>query len=238
LNIGDSYYSGKGSPTQPDLKNEARRPPVRVLDRPGATWARPKSLLGIPWRLAFALQDDGWTLRSDIIWHKANGMPESVADRPMKTHEHVFLFARAARYHFDLNAIRQPHAEPTVSAAARARKPYTAPGQRTNAKTRGMADGGANPGDVWTLPAQPFPDAHFAVMPAALAERCILAGSRPGDVVLDPFSGSGTTGMVALRAGRRYVGIDLSAEYLELSLKTRLLQAALLDECEGAETPP
>ncbi|WP_043737801.1 DNA-methyltransferase [Nocardia asiatica] len=227
LNLGDSFYSGKGSPTQPDLKNEARRPPARVLDRPGAGWAKPKSLLGIPWRVAFTLQDDGWVLRNAIVWHKPNAMPESITDRLSVRYEQVFLFVKSRRYWFDLDAIREPHAESTIAAASRARKPYTAPGQRPNAKTRGMAENGANPGDVWSINTQPFPGAHFATMPLELAERCVQAGCKPGGTVLDPFSGSGTTGLAAAKHGRRYVGIDLNREYLDLSLRTRLQQPGL-----------
>ena len=229
LNLGDSYYSGRGNPgpNADDRKRVARRGWVRPVDRPGQEWSSPKNLLGIPWRVAFALQDDGWILRNDIIWAKPNAMPESVTDRLSSRHEHLFLFSKARRYWFDLDPIREPHAESTVSAATRARIPYTAPGQRPNTKTRGMHHGGANPGDVWSINTRPFSEAHFAVMPIALAERCILAGCRPGGTVLDPFSGSGTTGLAATRNGRRYVGIDLSAEYLALSLKTRLQQGAL-----------
>lgn len=154
-----------------------------------------KNLIGIPWRVAFALQQDGWTLRSEVIWHKTAGMPESVKDRPSRRHEHVFMFAKSPRYWFDIEAVRP---EPAASAS-----------------------------DVWGIPVQPFSEAHFAVMPSALAERCILASSRPGGTVLDPFSGSGTTGMAAAKHSRRYVGIDLNADYLDLSLKTRLQQPGL-----------
>lgn len=190
-----------------------------------------KSLLGIPWRVAFALQADGWVLRSDIIWAKTNCMPESVTDRPAKTHEHVFLFAPGPRYHFDLDAIRQPRADSTIASAARSTRPYQAPGQKVHSKRTRMSESvGANPGDVWLLPTQPFPAAHFACMPPALAERCVLAGCPEGGTVLDPFCGSGTTGMVALRHGRRFVGIDINASYLDLALRTRLAQAALIEE--------
>ena len=236
INIGDSYSSkvkGSGGTAKVTLASpatgayfDARRFNMDVPE---------KNLLGMPWRVAFALQDDGWILRNAIIWHKPNAMPESVTDRLATRHEQVFLFAKSRRYRFDLDAIREPHAETTIAAAARARIPYAAPGQKPQAKTRGMAELGANPGDVWSIPTSPFTDAHFACMPPALAERCILAGCKPGGVVLDPFSGSGTTGLAATKHGRRYVGIDLNPEYLALSLRTRLAQTALIEEtaCAG-----
>ncbi len=230
LNLGDSYYSGKGSPTQPDLSNKARRPPARVLDQPGANWAKPKNLLGIPWRVAFALQDDGWVLRNDIIWAKPNAMPESVTDRLSNRHEHLFMLSKSRRYWFDLDPVREEHEfaipgrkGPGGGWADGQSRGTPASGRRT---LNGNI-GGKNPGDVWSIATTPFPGAHFAVFPAALAERCILAGCKPGGVVLDPFSGSGTTGMVATKHGRRYVGIDLNDDYLRLSLETRLSQGVL-----------
>lgn len=226
LNLGDSYYAGRGSPTQPDMKNSARRPADRVLDQPGREWAKPKDLLGIPWRVAFALQDDGWWLRNDIIWTKPNAMPESVADRLSGRHEHVFLLTKSRNYWFDLDAIREPsirNGEGDHNGGFRGARTLrdTGPGSGSSNPS------GRNPGDVWTIPTTPFPGAHFAVFPLALAERCVLAGCRPGGVVLDPYSGSGTTGLAATRHGRRYVGIDLSREYLDLSLRTRLHQSVL-----------
>ncbi|MCF3939950.1 DNA-methyltransferase [Gordonia tangerina] len=243
LNLGDSYYSGKGSPTQPDLKNEARRPSDRVLDNPGAEWAKPKSLLGIPWRVALALQNDGWILRNEVIWSKPNGMPESITDRLSKRHEHVFMFAKSARYWFDLDPIREPcstldPSDPSYRAngkSDRRRKSHAVPPSQspqtnmipTGTRHSSQFELGRNPGDVWSIPTTPFPGAHFAVMPLALAERCIQAGCKPDGTVLDPFSGSGTTGLAAARHGRRYVGIDLSREYLDLSLRTRLSEPTL-----------
>lgn len=255
LNLGDSYYSGRGNPepNADDGKQPARRGWVRPVDRPSQPWGRPKSLLGIPWRVAFALQDDGWTLRNEIIWAKANAMPESVVDRLSCKHEHVFLFTKSRRYWFDIDPIREQYA---VTSVARAKYGFAAGleggtngksnGPLRSAREAGKASGtnlrptgkrhtaanpnGANPGDVWTLPTQPFAEAHFAVMPQALAERAILAGCKPGGTVLDPFSGSGTTGLAASKHGRKYVGIDLNAEYLDLSLRTRLGQMALLDD--------
>lgn len=238
LNLGDSY-AGTGETGRNDAQRVGRDdlPQYGSLvqaDRPGRrlriSYGLPaKNLLGIPWRVAFALQDDGWILRNHIVWHKPNAMPESVTDRLSGRHESLFLFARSPRYWFDLDAIREPHAESTIAAATRARIPYAAPGQKPNTKSRPMGERGANPGDVWSVNTQPFTDAHFAVMPRTLAERCVLSGCGPGRVVLDPFCGSGTTGMVALKHGRRFVGIDLSSRYLDLALKTRLSQTALIE---------
>jgi site-specific DNA-methyltransferase (cytosine-N4-specific) len=182
----------------------------------------------MPWRVAFALQDDGWTLRNDIIWHKPNGMPENVNDRLANKHEHLFMLSKARRYWFDLDAIRVPSVQ-----AGRVRRDRVGgnKGTETAHSPGGLFEGSetSNPGDVWSVVTQPFAAAHFAVMPVALAERAIAAGCKPGGVVLDPFSGSGTTGLAAARHGRRYVGIDLNREYLDLSLRTRLGQVSLLD---------
>lgn len=229
LNLGDSYYSGRGASTGVDEKNPARRFGVRSVDKGGADWAKPKDLLGIPWRVAFALQDDGWTLRNDIIWAKPNGMPESVTDRLALKHEHLFMFAKSPRYWFGLDAIREPHSEATnarlASGPVGVRR--VTPGESREDNAVASLDKGKNPGDVWTLATQPFSEAHFAVMPQALAERAVLAGCKPEGTVLDPFSGSGTTGLVANKHGRKYVGIDLSADYLDLSLRTRFAQPGL-----------
>ena len=235
-----------------------------------------KNLLGIPWRVAFALQDDGWILRNAIIWNKPNAMPESVTDRLSGRYENVFMFSKAQRYWFDLDPIREPYRGDRAP-SRRARTGHTnkenscatpwTPGLGSIASAEGIAgntnapagqeplagllraqrkaDGigkpappgpastQANPGDVWDIPTQLFSAAHFAVMPQKLAQRCILAGCKPGGTVLDPFSGSGTTGLAAQRLGRRYIGIDLNAEYLDLSLKTRLVNAPLDFEVTG-----
>jgi site-specific DNA-methyltransferase (cytosine-N4-specific) len=242
LNIGDSYnaYNGNRGPSSTGF---SRNEPLPALPKgAGLTTDSlpPKNLLGIPWRVAFALQDDGWILRNAIIWAKPNAMPESVTDRLSGRYEHVFMFSRSRRYWFDLDPIREQHAESSLVPQGAARKrPYDS-GKSGAAKVPGSAGqsglaaglrelhpSGRNPGDVWTIPTQPFRAAHFAVMPVQLAQRCILAGCKPGGTVLDPFSGSGTTGLAAQRTGRRYIGIDLNAEYLDLSLNTRLTNAVL-----------
>lgn len=252
VNVGDSYAStGGSSGVGPNAVVGSTRRQSEARTRPSAD--RPaKNLLGIPWRLAFALQDDGWILRNDIVWAKPNAMPESVTDRLAVRHEYVFMFSRSRRYWFDLDPIREPLAHPaesTQNSWARDTKEADVPGQtmrqhradrpgkgggtnlRPASKQHLTPDthGGRNPGTVWTIPTTSFPGAHYAVMAPALAERCILAGCRPGGTVLDPYSGAGTTGMVANRHGRRYIGIDLDAGALDLSLKTRLAQGALMD---------
>lgn len=219
INLGDSYYSGKGEPTQPDLKNVARRPGKRVLDGPSWGLTR-KNLIGIPWRVAFALQDDGWILRNEIVWEKPNAMPEAVNDRCSVRHEQVFLFARSARYWFDLDAVREPHAAPLRTPGATAFGARNASHVRTRTKDYvGPETPGRNPGDVWKIATQAYPEAHFAVFPIDLPIRCIKAGCKPGGTVLDPFSGSGTTGEAARKLGRKYIGIDLNPAYHDLAVK-------------------
>jgi DNA modification methylase len=259
LNIGDSYSrtggggSGssdgkvgrngakKSSPTYSRLSEEAfiagsdSEPTGRPATK--ANFLPEKNLLGIPWRVAFALQDDGWILRNAIIWNKPNAMPESVTDRLSGRYEMVFMFSKSRKYWFDLDPIREPlagpvHAPgnnppPSVAAIRGANASKGMSGQYAEPDRAWGSDKGRNPGDVWNINTQPFSAAHFAVMPAQLAQRCIVAGCKPGGTVLDPFSGSGTTGLAAQRLGHKYIGIDLNAEYLDLSLRTRLHDAAL-----------
>jgi site-specific DNA-methyltransferase (cytosine-N4-specific) len=241
LNIGDSYAKGTGPVSAPGRTSTLHSPaPGQAVPNHKSTSDRPhKNMLGIPWRVAFALQGDGWILRNAIVWDKSNAMPESVTDRLATTYELVFMLTRSPRYWFDLDAVRQAH---TSAERFNHRVPNLAPhawipapgavanNNRAGGDGVGFADAGRNPGDVWTIATSPFPAAHFAVMAPALAHRCIAAGCRPGGTVLDPFCGSGTTGMVALKHGRRFVGIDLSARYLDLALRTRLAQGALLDD--------
>lgn len=184
LNIGDGYTSGNRGWRAPDKKNPARAMDVRP-DTPEGL--KPKDLLGIPWRLAFALQDDGWYLRADIIWNKPNAMPESVKDRPTRSHEYLFMFTKSEKYFYDRTAVLEPN--------------------------------GRNRRTVWDIHTQGFNGAHFATFPPRLVEPCILASSRPGDVVLDPFFGSGTVGVVAQQLDRRYAGIELNPEYVALAAR-------------------
>ena len=237
LNLGDSYTHKKASGAQGAGGQRSSRTFTAELSG-GWDGLPDKNLMGIPWRVAFALQDDGWILRNDIIWAKPNGMPESIADRLSAKHEHLFLFSKKPRYWFDLDPIREPHAETSMARSGRNRfavdRSQEGVGSpNTVNPAQAVHDGGRNPGDVWTIATQPFSEAHFATMPPLLAERCVQAGCKPGGTVLDPFSGSGTTGLAAARHGRRYVGIDLNRDYLDMSLRTRLSQPSLTTEASA-----
>jgi DNA modification methylase len=268
LNLGDSYagswgnYGGqnRGNGTQREIINgsQAQVRPEAYGDAIPANARVPglksKDLVGIPWRVAFALQTDGWWLRSDIIWHKPNPMPESVTDRPTKAHEYLFLLAKSEKYYYDSESVKEP------AICGDPRKPY-APGQvdargnghnrgggkvrpsvergRFNGKTEAMAAEGRNAfraiedwrnkRSVWTVSTQPYPDAHFATFPPDLILPCILAGCPAGGVVLDPFFGAGTTGLVAKENGRNAIGVELNGKYCEIAAK-RLSQEVLCFE--------
>jgi len=237
LNIGDSYASG--GRTSYDTRGGNTRANGHAAQRASSELPG-KNLLGIPWRVAFALQDDGWILRNAIIWHKPNAMPESVKDRLSNRYEPLFLFTKHARYHFDLDAIREPATEyrgATWEQRKAAGEPgrYGLGGMRSVGATVLAANGnGRNPGDVWSITTRPNPQAHFATFPIDLPIRCIKAGCKPGGTVLDPFSGSGTTGEAAARLLRKYVGIDLNPAYHDLA-KKRFAQGVL--EFDEGEVP-
>jgi DNA modification methylase len=223
VNLGDSYASSPssgGAQSSVLTGGEHKRTPRMPYHRPKAL--KPKDLVGIPWRVAFALQADGWYLRQDIIWHKPNPMPESVRDRCTKAHEYIFLLSKSERYYFDAEAI----AEPAINAG----KVVT----NNNGKNGQMGDFGATRGgfmrpegvtvkdtrnkrSVWTVTTKPYKGAHFATFPPDLIEPCIKAGCPEGGTVLDPFAGSGTTLAVATKLGRNSIGIELNAEYIELA---------------------
>jgi len=230
LNLGDSYVSPpKGSESKTNGLNGRSNhitTPAGFGGKSGGGLPA-KNLLGIPWRTAFALQDDGWILRNEIIWHKTNAMPESVTDRLSSRHEHLFMFSKTARYSFDLAAIREPHAAPQRIAGASAFRARDLNHERTATGTYAGPDArGRNPGDIWEIATRPYPAAHFATFPIDLPLRCIKAGCRSDGTVLDPFSGSGTTGAAARQLGRKYVGIDLNPAYHDLA-KGRFAQGVL-----------
>lgn len=247
VNIGDSYARQAGNEeskyaTKHTLSTGQRAlydnnivPSKKNKPPPGL---KAKDLIGIPWMLAFALRADGWYLRQDIIWHKPNPMPESVRDRCTKAHEYVFLLSKSDRYYFDSEAIRENSVDPEGSA-----KRYKAPffvgekhesgGYSANGAkhTGGIKefDGKRNKRSVWTVATRPYKGAHFATFPTALIEPCILAGSKAGDIVLDPFMGSGTTAAVALEHGRQYLGCELNENYKPLQ-DERILKSSTQQE--------
>lgn len=224
VNYGDAYNAGTSA--KRGRGNDAiggwNGSDVDGGARVNARGLKPKDLIGLPWMLAFALRADGWWLRSDCIWNKPNPMPESVTDRPTRAHEYVFLLSKAARYYYDAEAVRETavvgrvkwHGDRFAAALGNAKKN---PGRSSPGHTVTDPASGRNARTVWTINPQPTPEAHFATFPEALAERCILAGSRREDVVLDPFSGSGTTLLVAERLGRDSIGIELNPEYVAIS---------------------
>ncbi len=186
LNIGDSYTSGNRGWRDADRKNPARGMNYRPPTPPGL---KPKDLIGIPWRIAFALQQDGWYLRSDIVWYKPNCQPESVKDRPTRSHEYVFLLSKSEDYYYEAAAIRE----------------------------RSDEGGFRNRRSVWIINTEPSKEAHFAMFPRTLVRLCVETSSRPGDIVLDPFLGAGTVGAVASELNRECIGIELKREYAEIA---------------------
>lgn len=223
LNIGDSFAgSGKGAWDKKDIQKEVYVPDS---DSPQSnmrkTWdgIKPKDMIGIPWMLAFALRNDGWYLRQDIIWHKPNPMPESVKDRCTKSHEYIFLLSKNQKYYFDNDSIKEP-AKPDGSVRDRDHTKLNNTPGRT--KMKGLKTNHytmKNKRDVWSVTTKPYKEAHFATFPEALIEPCILAGCPKGGVVLDPFFGSGTTGYVATKYNRKYVGIELNPKYIDIAKK-------------------
>ena len=227
LNLGDSYsknesnnggYSGKSTLegfTRPDTKGrEANESGARhKLD----SGLKPKDLVGIPWRVAFALQADGWWLRQDIIWAKPNPMPESVRDRCTKAHEYVFLLSKRERYWYDAAAISEKFSG--VPYQGRDNGAIMNGDRKDKGRTIGMTTATRNRRTVWTIATQPYPEAHFATFPQEIPELCIKAGCPKGGKVLDPFFGAGTTGLVAMRLGREFIGVDLSPAYCEMARK-------------------
>lgn len=210
---------------------------LRVLRGTGTCWLNlgdkyvDGRLAGAPWRVAFALEERGWILRSDIVWHKPNAMPHSVKTRPTTDHEYLFLLTKERRYHYDADAIREPHRTFTPESRMRGGRGHFGrrggtPEAGKNGGSHNLHDarwdqafhpGGRNRRTVWSIPLSKFPDAHFAVFPEQLVELCVRAGCPEGGVVLDPFVGSGTTAVVAARLGRRAIGIDINPRYCEMA---------------------
>lgn len=259
LNLGDSYSRdpGKGGsgpngkhdyiPSYGDARKlmsetkgssdgkvgRADRAPIRN----GGEGLKPKDLVGIPWMVAFALRSQGWYLRQDIIWHKTNPMPESVTDRPTRSHEYIFLMSKSERYYYDAEAIKEEATGPLPWGGRPDGKIAEESAQGKHGKSsihRKMSledklkwyGGTRNKRSVWTVSTVPYPGSHFAVFPPALIEPCIMAGARAGDIVLDPFFGSGTTGQVAEQLGRQWIGCEIQTDYEPLQ-KQRTAQRGL-----------
>ena len=219
LNLGDSYARTGGTDRKvPETARvgSTRNTMTQMGDRTSKapSGLKDKDLIGVPWRVAFALQADGWYLRQDIIWHKPNPMPESVRDRCTKAHEYIFLLSKSPRYYFDSEAIKEPASAPPKKCGPKN------DASRNDSGRTGIVRGDGetrNRRSVWTVSTKPFGGAHFATFPPALIEPCILAGSRLGDTVLDPFGGAGTTGLVAQQHGRNAVLTEINPEYAEIA---------------------
>lgn len=226
LNLGDSYSCGGRGGGMKGEDGEKQRSNAGALLGPkkAPPGLKPKDLVGIPWRVAFALQSDGWYLRSDIIWHKPNPMPESVTDRPTRAHEYIFLLTKQERYLYNSEAIMEKsrnHGRRIILGEKSFSKGQ-ANGAGVDPSGNGTSDyydcpENRNKRSIWTVPTSPYRDAHFATYPPDLIKPCILAGTSPGDTVIDPFSGSGTTGMVSIELGRSAILIELNPEYLKLA---------------------
>ena len=241
LNIGDSYYGGGGyssTALSSETSKSGKQGSKGALPTKGTRSLsvdpniKPKDLIGVPWRLAFALQDDGWYLRSDIIWEKGNVMPESVRDRPTRSHEYLFLLSKSEKYYYDHVSILEPHNLSYVQA----RKTFNNSKSGNHRSDRDASfvlkyDGkpignplGRNKRDVWHVNTAPYKGSHFAVFPPKLIEPCIKAGSKINDIVLDPFMGSGTTASVCIDLERQYLGCELNESYKPL-IEKRLYES-------------
>lgn len=236
LNIGDSYAANRSYQVAPTKwkgldfgKSNASKVPDGL---------KSKDLIGIPWMLAFALRADGWYLRSDVIWSKPNVMPESVRDRPTRAHEYVFLLSKAEKYYYDHEAIKEPavSTHPSGNGFKRdARLSYLNQDGTARGNDEQWVDigGKRNRRTIWTIPTKPFKGAHFAVMPEDLVNPCVLAGCPIDGTVLDPFAGSGTVGVVALKHGRKFIGVELNPEYALMA--GGRISASLVAEVDGVK---
>jgi DNA modification methylase len=217
LNLGDSY-AGNNSQASNNGRAGYGNPRERIVNRI-SEGLKQKDLIGIPWRVAFALQADGWYLRQDIIWHKPNPMPESVTDRCTKSHEYIFLLSKSQRYYFDHEAIKEPVQSMGKPRKFRDAKEHSDLTMRNDNGRLYIPDEHRNKRSVWSVATKPYAEAHFAVYPTKLIEPCVLAGCPEGGTVFDPFTGSGTTALVALQYNRRYIGTELNPEYIALAEK-------------------
>ena len=232
VNCGDSYSSGNSGQRvrdsnggfQPGLNTMTQANTKANPGRPPVTGMKPKDLLMMPARLAMALQADGWYLRSEIVWAKPNPMPESVTDRPTKSHEMIYLLAKQERYFYDTDAIKEDSSKMDGAISVRtwqyedgSSNPHGGGFRGEGGLANRISNGLRNKRSVWTVATQPYSEAHFATFPEDLIKPCILAGSRAGDTVLDPFAGSGTTGQVAIELGRKAILIELNPAYMELA---------------------
>lgn len=239
VNLGDSYNAASSATPDTMHKNwenfQNHKAKDRSVSRRGGGQSKvkelkPKDLIGIPWRVAFALQADGWYLRSDIIWAKKNCMPESVTDRPTRSHEYIFLLSKSSKYYYDTDAIKEPSSEVSLK-----RGEYGWKSNRVSVKSMTHGKVGVdveemgtrfvpemrNKRDVWNIATHPYTEAHFATFPEKLVEPMVMAGCPESGTILDPFSGAATTGLVAKKLGRNYIGIEINPEYVALS-KRRL----------------
>jgi DNA modification methylase len=254
LNLGDSYAgSGRGIGDTKTTNNgnpSSRDFHDAMVDQGaiGRSWVKPpeglkcKDLIGIPWECAFALRSDGWYLRQDIIWSKPNPMPESVRDRCTKSHEYIFLLSKSERYYYDGDGISEPlasdpeswgrHSKKDPGLAAVNARPTFGPGRNGRDGTEFGNGETRNKRSVWNVGTTPFPEAHFATFPPEIPETCIKAGTKEGDTVLDPFNGAGTTGLVATRLNRNYIGIELNPEYVEMAQRRIVNDAPMFNSVE------
>ena len=228
LNLGDSYVGTGSKGNYKDPKYAEGRNGQTVALNNKVEGLKSKDLVGIPWRVAFALQEAGWWLRQDIIWHKPNPMPEPVTDRCTKAHEYLFMLTKSSRYYFD----NEPLKEPAIYAGDnRGARTDSRRGSKMNSMS-GITGETRNKRSVWTINTKPFKGAHFAVMPETLCEPPILATSRENDLILDPFTGSGTVATVALRHKRNYIGIELNPEYVQIAVNRITDDQPLMNEVE------
>lgn len=225
LNLGDSYARQAGDDSKKDVDSgmqTGRTGKAKLLFKSGNNKPPPglksKDLCGIPWRVAIALQENGWYLRQDIIWHKPNVMPESVKDRCTKSHEYIFLLTKSPKYYFDSKAMREPGVIPAGTKGAKGSvERQNQPGVNARPPEYKIYDGFRNKRSVWTVRTKPFKGAHFATFPPQLIEPCILAGCPENGIVIDPFIGSGTVAMVAKKHKRNFIGVELNPEYVKLA---------------------